>query len=142
MTRALTPVRQAASIPCDGKGRTELEAGVVSAEAAAGRGVSRTVGRSAEVIRLHEETLADRERALGPDHPDTLKSRNNLASAYQEAGRTAEAIALHEKNLADRERLLGPDHPDTLRSRNNLANAYHAAGRTAEAIALLEKTLA
>ena len=30
---------------------------------------------------------------LGPDHPDTLASRNNLAAAYLDAGRTAEAIA-------------------------------------------------
>ena len=74
----------------------------MSAEAAAGRGVSRAVGRGAEAIRLHEETLADRERVLGPDHPDTLKSRNNLASAYQEAGRTAEAMSLHEKNQIGR----------------------------------------
>ena len=33
-------------------------------------------------------------RVLGPDHPDTLTSRGNLAPAYQDAGRTAEAEAL------------------------------------------------
>jgi len=31
--------------------------------------------------------LADRERVLGGDHPGTLSSRSNLASAYQAAGR-------------------------------------------------------
>ena len=46
---------------------------------------------------MHEETLADRERVLGPDHPDTLVSQNNLADAYQEAGRVAEAIPLYEQ---------------------------------------------
>jgi hypothetical protein len=40
---------------------------------------------------LHEQTLTARERVLGPDHPDTLTSRNNLAVAYQAAGRTEEA---------------------------------------------------
>ena len=40
---------------------------------------------------MHEQTLADRERVLGPDHPDTLQSRNNLANAYQAAGRTGES---------------------------------------------------
>ena len=79
---------------------------------------------------------------LGPDHPDTLSSRNNLAAAYQAAGRAAEAIPLHERTLADCERVLGPDHPDTLTSRNNLAVAYQAAGRAAEAIPLHERTLA
>ena len=86
-------------------------------------------GRTAEAIKLHEATLKLRESKLGPDHPDTLTSRNNLATAYQAAGRTAEAIPLHEATLKLRESKLGPDHPDTLASRNNLAGAYQAAGR-------------
>ena len=45
----------------------------------------------AEAIPLYERTLADCERVLGPTHPDTLASRNNLAAAYQAAGRRAEA---------------------------------------------------
>ena len=45
-------------------------------------------GRLDEAISLHEQTLAARERVLGPDHPSTLQSRNNLATAYQAAGRT------------------------------------------------------
>ena len=89
-----------------------------------------------------ERTLADRERVLGETHPDTLTSRNNLASAYQAAGRLDEAIPLYERTLADRERVLGETHPDTLASRNNLASAYQAAGRLAEAIPLYERTLA
>jgi hypothetical protein len=38
--------------------------------------------------------LADRERVQGPDHPDTLTTRHNLALAYQDAGRTTEADTL------------------------------------------------
>ena len=56
------------------------------------------------------------ERILGPDHPDTLASRTNLASAYRAAGRLAEAITLHEQVLADLERILGPSHASTLNS--------------------------
>ena len=97
---------------------------------------------AAQAIAVGEPLVEDAERLLGPDHPDTLTSRNNLADAYRAAGRYAEAIALHEQTLADRERVLGPDHPDTLTSRNNLAAAYQAAGRTAEAIPLHEQTLA
>jgi hypothetical protein len=48
-------------------------------------------GRTDEAIRLHEQTLADRERVLGPDHPETLSTRNNLA-AYRDAGSTPEEI--------------------------------------------------
>jgi Tetratricopeptide repeat/Domain of unknown function (DUF4062) len=86
-----------------------------------------------QCILIGERLVADQRRVQGSDHPGTLISRNNLASAYQVAGRTAEAITLHEQNLADRERVRGPDHPDTLISRHNLASAYRAAGRTAEA---------
>jgi tetratricopeptide (TPR) repeat protein len=84
---------------------------------------------------------AVRETALGPDHPDTLASRNHLASAYLAAGRTAEAITLLAGVLKAQESKLGPDHPDTLTSRNNLASAYLAAGRTAEGIRMDEETL-
>jgi tetratricopeptide (TPR) repeat protein len=99
-------------------------------------------GRAAEAIPLLEQTLAGRERLLGPDHPDTMRSRNNLARAYREAGRISDAIPLVQQTLAARERLLGPDHPSTLASRNNLASAYRATGHPAEAIPLFELTLA
>jgi hypothetical protein len=57
--------------------------------------------------------LADYERVLGADHPNTLNSRNNLAYAYASAGRLGEAIPLYEQTLADREQVLGTHHPDT-----------------------------
>ena len=95
-----------------------------------------------QAITIGERLAADQERALGPDHPDTLTGRSNLAEAYRVARRTAEAITLHEQTLAARERLLGPDHSDTLSSRNNLGLAYRDAGRTAEAITLHEQVLA
>jgi Tetratricopeptide repeat len=60
---------------------------------------------------------------LGPDHPDTLASRNNLAGAYESAGRVEQAIPLYERTLADCERVLGPDHPQTKIVRGNLAAA-------------------
>lgn len=73
-----------------GKGGTEF--GAVSAETRPSDGAGCVVGRTLEGIPGHEETLAVRERELGPDHPDTLASRNTLALAYLAAGRTAEAI--------------------------------------------------
>ncbi|MGV1006762.1 MAG: tetratricopeptide repeat protein, partial [Candidatus Nanopelagicales bacterium] len=56
------------------------------------------------------------EAVLGPDHPDTLASRNNLAGAYYAAGDLERAIPLFQANLTDSERILGPNHPDTLTS--------------------------
>ena len=104
--------------------------------------LNRLADSSARSIQIAEPLLADEERVLGADHPDTLITRHNLASAYRDAGRSAEAITMHEQTLAARERVLGVDHPDTLHTRNNLANAYRTVGRTAEAITLFEQTLA
>ena len=42
---------------------------------------------------------------LGPDHPDTLASRNNLANAYRADKRIEQAITLYEQVL----RRLGAD---------------------------------
>ena len=81
------------------------------------------------------------EGMLGPDHPSTLASGNNLAGAYKSAGRVTEAITLYERVQEDYTRILGDNHPSTLTSRNNLAGAYHAAGRLTEAITLYEQVL-
>ncbi|WP_189428446.1 tetratricopeptide repeat protein, partial [Streptomyces thermoviolaceus] len=88
------------------------------------------MGRHQEAADLHQRNLTDYERILGPDHPDTLTSRHNLAIALYAMGRHQEAADLHQRNLTDRERILGPDHPDTLTSRNNLARVQAAAART------------
>jgi tetratricopeptide (TPR) repeat protein len=82
-----------------------------------------TAGRLAEATPLYERALTDCERILGAEHPDTLTSRDNLASAYEAAGRLGEATPLYERALTDRERILGADHPDTLTSRTTLAAA-------------------
>ena len=79
--------------------------------------------------------------ALGPHHPDTLASRNNLAATYRASGRLDKAIALYEQTLDDVARILGPDHPSTLTSRFNLAGAYRDAGRLDDAIPLYQENL-
>ncbi|QQC40086.1 tetratricopeptide repeat protein [Actinomyces oris] len=77
--------------------------------------------------------------ALGPHHPNTLASRNNLAGTYRASGRLDKAIALYEQVFSGRSRVLGTDHPSTLTSRLNLAGAYQTAGRLSEAIPLYEQ---
>ncbi|MEU6540800.1 tetratricopeptide repeat protein, partial [Streptomyces sp. NPDC047000] len=98
-------------------------------------------GHTARAIPLLEATLTQYEQVLGDTHPDTLTSRNNLATAYQAAGDLGRAIPLLKATLTQYEQVLGDTHPDTLTSRNNLATAYRAAGDLGRAIALLEATL-
>jgi tetratricopeptide (TPR) repeat protein len=77
-------------------------------------------GRAAGYL---QRALADRERVLGADHPDTLGSRNNLAYAYRDAGDLGRAIPLLEQTLADSVRVLGADHPQTKIVHGNLVAA-------------------
>jgi hypothetical protein len=71
-----------------------------------------------EAIAIRKQLVADRERLLGPDHPDILIAKVKLQEfVYVEhvaglgLGRKAE-----EQLAADCARVLGPDHPDTLSS--------------------------
>ncbi|WP_257132836.1 tetratricopeptide repeat protein, partial [Streptomyces sp. rh195] len=78
-------------------------------------------GAASEELLLRRHVLDAETRLLGPDHPDTLASRNNLANALNDLGEHQQAADLHQRNLTDRERVLGPDHLEVLASRNNLA---------------------
>ena len=46
---------------------------------------------------MYERALAGKERALGADHPSTLKTVNALAILLNEAGDAAAAAALRER---------------------------------------------
>ncbi|MEV7046719.1 tetratricopeptide repeat protein [Amycolatopsis sp. NPDC051061] len=79
---------------------------------------------------------------LGPDHPDTLTTRDSLARWQGEAGDPAGAAAALEEVLADRLRVLGPDHPDTLNARDSLARWRGWAGDPIGAAAAFEELVA
>jgi hypothetical protein len=51
-------------------------------------------GRSRDPIAMAEQTLADRERVLGAEHPETVEARTQLAAVYRTIGRNDEADQL------------------------------------------------
>ena len=57
---------------------------------------------------------------LGPEHPDTAGSLNNLAALYQAQGSYAQAEPLYKRALAIVEKVLGPEHLTTITVRGNL----------------------
>ncbi|MCC9000405.1 MAG: tetratricopeptide repeat protein, partial [Candidatus Contendobacter sp.] len=89
--------------------RTEAEADRLSETG----GTLYQQGRYQEAEELYRRALAIREQALGPDHPGTAASLNNLAVVLNAQGRLADAEALHRRALAIMEKALGPNHPDT-----------------------------
>ncbi len=50
----------------------------------------RAQGRYAEAEPLYKRSLAIREKALGPEHPNVATSLENYANLLRETGRTAE----------------------------------------------------
>ena len=68
---------------------------------------------------------------LGPDHPDTLTTRGNLAHWLGETGQPAQAVAQYRDLLTDFLRVLGPDHPHTLTTRGNLPSGWAWPGSPA-----------
>jgi tetratricopeptide (TPR) repeat protein len=101
-------------------------------------------GRAAysEARPLYERALAIREKALGPEHPNTAASLNNLASLLKDQGDFTGAGPLHELALAIYEKALGPEHSSTATSLNNLALLLQAQGDLARARPLFERALA
>ncbi|MGI5240693.1 tetratricopeptide repeat protein [Dactylosporangium sp. CA-139066] len=79
---------------------------------------------------------------LGPDHPDTLDIRGELAYWRGKAGDPAGAAAALERLLDDQLRVLGPDHSDTLVTRMELARWQALAGDPAGAASALQRLLA
>ena len=92
-------------------------------------------------MQLYEEVLKLKKAKLGPNHPGTLMTMNNLAGAYLSSGRTDEAVQLQEEAFNRMKSTLGPDHPDTLVATSSLAVTYQRVGRDDEALRLIEEAI-
>jgi tetratricopeptide (TPR) repeat protein len=124
---------------------------VRSALAAAGASDANSIARTAynqgrwqlaaDAWRIACELLAA-EPGVGPNHPDTLTCRSNLALVLHDLGWLAEAEAEDRTVVAGRQLVLGDDHPDTLASRGNLALVLRDLGRLTEAKAEIRAVLA
>jgi tetratricopeptide (TPR) repeat protein len=95
-----------------------------------------------QAMAVVRDVLAICEKVLGPEHPLTAESLNNLAVMLHSQGDFAAARPLYERALAVREKVLGPEHPHTTESLNTLANLLHSQGDFAAAQPLYERALA
>jgi eukaryotic-like serine/threonine-protein kinase len=100
------------------------------------------LGLYPEAAKQLEAAVDLRRRVLGREHPETLRSMNDLTLVYMDEGsKFPQAEALDNQILESRRRVLGPEHPDTLTSMNNLALVYFQEGKYPEAEALHSQTL-
>jgi CHAT domain-containing protein/tetratricopeptide (TPR) repeat protein len=105
-------------------------------------------GKYAEGISVARAALDLAEKALGPAHPKTATSLNDLAVFFASQGEYAKAEPLYQRALAIREKALGSEHLDTAETLHNLAMSYQDQQQYAKAeplatraLAIYEKTL-
>jgi hypothetical protein len=91
-------------------------------------------GDAALALDLYTELLTNQERALGENHPETLKTRDHLAHWTGENGDAALALDLYTELLTNQERVLGEDHTDTLHTRERIAHWRARSGEVNTAI--------
>jgi serine/threonine protein kinase len=106
--RALSELE--ASLAREKRSREELEARIC---------VERSEFHKAESI--YREILAERQKQLGPRHPETLATLHDLAGVVARERKYDEAEALFRKALAGRRQALGPAHPQTIETTQELA---------------------
>jgi tetratricopeptide (TPR) repeat protein len=98
-------------------------------------------GQYVEAEPLYLRGLEIRDAVLGPEHPDTATSMNNLAVLYKDQGSYDKAESLYRRALEIREKVVGPEHLDTANSLNNLAGLYRVHGKYDEAEPLCRRAL-
>jgi hypothetical protein len=98
-------------------------------------------GSYAPARDLQQKVVEAREQVLGPEHPQTLNARGDLAGWTGQAGDAAAARDQYAALLPVIERVLGPEHPAALTARKNFAewtgNAGDLAGARDMLIALV-----
>ena len=98
-------------------------------------------GNWQEAVVALREIAQEQARILGPEHQDTLRTRQFLGHAIGGAGKPLEAAELLRRLLVDQSRYLGHDHPETLQTRQFLAVNLGEAGYRHEAVAILRELL-
>ncbi|MDG4828964.1 tetratricopeptide repeat protein [Solwaraspora sp. WMMD1047] len=109
---ASVPVRPPADGPVGDSGAAASSPGTPAERARLALSAG-SPGHSAGTVDVLRRMAADAELRLGPQHPQSLRTRSDLAYGYRAAGRTAEAIAEMRTVAATCQHLLGTNHPDT-----------------------------
>jgi hypothetical protein len=71
-------------------------------------------GKYEKAEAMNRQTLARREKVLGPEHPHTLTSMYCLAHLLAKQHRIDESLVLYQRASAGYDIALGKDHPTTV----------------------------
>lgn len=76
-------------------------------------GVLDSQGKYEEAEAMNRRTIAQSEKVLGPEHPDTLKSVYYFARLLAKVQRFDESLMFYERACTGYRAVLGSDHPTT-----------------------------
>jgi non-specific serine/threonine protein kinase/serine/threonine-protein kinase len=86
------------------------------------------MGRLEDAARVHERSLAIKERVDGPDHYFLAQSLSNLANVYTRQKKFDLAESMHRRALAIKRSALEPGHPEIGVSEHNLGDLAFERG--------------
>ena len=90
---------------------------------------------------MYQRALAGKEQALGPDHPSTLNTVNNLGLLYADQGKLGEAERMYQRALVGYEKALQPETIPALNTVSNLARLYREQGKMNEAEKMFQRVI-
>ena len=90
---------------------------------------------AAEII--YQGSLRLKTNILGEEHPETLKSKSELAAWLNGKCRRTEAETMYRQLVTLRTEVLGKDHKDTLKNMNDLADVLSEQGKYHDADQIL-----
>ncbi len=98
-------------------------------------------GGYSEAEALYQSSLAVREKAFTPEHPQVAESCTNLGALYEAQADKNKAEPMYKRALDIREKALGKDHPDVADSMNSLAAIHKQQGKLQDADTLYQQLL-
>lgn len=105
-----------------------------------GRGM-KLLGKYEQAMRICRQALGFMHKLLGPKHPKTLNTSNNLAVVLLRNGELKEAEQRFRQTLELRGKILGAEHPDTLASINTMAIVLRRQDKLKEAEQMYRSTI-
>jgi tetratricopeptide (TPR) repeat protein len=99
-------------------------------------------GHFEDGLRTLLELLGTQKRLLGDDHPQTLGTMNNIATAYERLRQNDLAEKYYRDSLTIKRRIYPPGHVSLLRSIQNLAAHLVNSDRLEEAQVLFQEATA
>lgn len=102
----------------------------------------RYYGLNDEALKLAKKNYSQKKISLGENHPNTLKSLDDMGNMLKAQGKYEESLSFHRKCYDKRLRILGDSHVDTLISLNNIGILLESQGEFEESLKIHEKCYA